>query len=658
LARRNYFFWPQAHGNTAIPLTTFVTRTAGSEILWLRLAGSCGEPASVLTRCLSLSVKQFHKRAKSSTKDDASLLAAQIFQKEMKHMTIRNSQKTRSLSSYLTLIFTLTLLITMLTGVIAPAAQVVQQKAQKAKPQMTMAQRFEQLAARSKGENPLLPVMMHALERYVEGKPAESKVDQAVRNAMSRHPKLTKPMVQQAVNNWKAIPEATKAKLVPAELRNLSANQKLDTEKLRTVMNRRLSGNVAVKRVDPIIRSITPTAKPYKTPEGTTVLQKGTVFQLEAKYVPTDKSKIKIHFLKASETTDKVIATISPSVAKLSEPGVTGMLAIVPKDWPGMFGNAGHLQLQIEVTGGTKSNKIEVYVPTFKFNFPIITSLAPAAQYPGSKVTINAENYTNGVRDVPNSLFVRLENVESGYSKLLRFYIKNNSGKLEQDIPQDVPPGKYRIVPIHKENVGPSKDFTVRAPQYQVRFEKMECGGWPEQDGCTSDGVVTISTIYADGQNWAKTSTKYGPFRNHPVLYYSEADRYIYPASSKSEYGKVGQYLFIVTKLYVWTLEGAQIGTELLSGVEDVTKSVLGAAGYGWVVSIREWVEDLIGMFHCSIMDCVPNVTERHDFSWSAVDLQKGTAGKGWFFGEFSLTNTEHAGSYRVSYTVSRYEAP
>lgn len=152
-------------------------------------------------------------------------------------------------------------------------------KLRKAKPRakLTVAQRFARKAASSPRENALLPAVLHAVERYLQGTPAETEIDKAIRGAKARHPRVTREILQELVDNWKSIPASTKAKFTPPELRNLKVTDKPDIKTLGTVLRRSGRGKPpatapsvlkskyapkAVAKVSAIINSFTPNA-PY-----------------------------------------------------------------------------------------------------------------------------------------------------------------------------------------------------------------------------------------------------------------------------------------------------------------------------------------------------------------------------------------------------------
>ena len=128
---------------------------------------------------------------------------------------------------------TLMLLMVCAIGALAPVGNTLAaKKKNKESAKLPMQQRLEKIAAKVPGENPILPIMMHAVERMLNGTPSEGEIDKAVRVAFARHPRVTREMMRQAVANYKAMPEALKRKLIPAELRNLPAVQKFDIKML------------------------------------------------------------------------------------------------------------------------------------------------------------------------------------------------------------------------------------------------------------------------------------------------------------------------------------------------------------------------------------------------------------------------------------------
>src|SRR5689334_17703616 len=116
----------------------------------------------------------------------------------------------------------LTLIAALLAGNFTPISNAMKETEKKARAARTTEQRLEKIALRFGGDNPLLPVLMHAMERYAKGTPAESDIDRAFRNALAKHPAVNAQRLQGIVDKWNAVPESTRSKLVPSELRSLN----------------------------------------------------------------------------------------------------------------------------------------------------------------------------------------------------------------------------------------------------------------------------------------------------------------------------------------------------------------------------------------------------------------------------------------------------
>ena len=169
-----------------------------------------------------------------------------------KIMNLRSAKDMKNIFGNPFRLITVALMMVLLVGTVAPAAQLTSQRQTKQRPKLTVAQRLAKAAARSQGENVILPIFMHALERYASGRSPETVFDRAVADAFSKRPSITKEMIGTAINNYKALPSDLKAKLIPAELRNLSPAQKLDVKSLEPVMRRLLKKRSAAISTTPV----------------------------------------------------------------------------------------------------------------------------------------------------------------------------------------------------------------------------------------------------------------------------------------------------------------------------------------------------------------------------------------------------------------------
>jgi hypothetical protein len=597
----------------------------------------------------------------SSPKDDASLQAAQIFKKELKHMTIRNSQKTRSISSYLTLIFSLTLLITMLTGVIAPAAQVVQQESQKAKSQATVAQRLEQLAAKNQGEMVVLPVLMHAIERHLQGIPAQTDIDRAVRNSLARHSKITKAMLQTAVNNWKSIPASTKAKLAPEELRNLAPAQKLEVETLKNAIRRSASvktlkaatpGNPGMYHFPSIVDITGPEGT--KTADGTPFVYPAKTITIRAKNVPADRFKIKVRFLKPNGQLKDNALLYS---VEAGSNGIKVLKALAPSNLA-----PGDYQVQIEVLEpALKSNKVWVRRPGMleDLKLPEITNLRPSSHYPGGKVTLNGKNFTNTI--ISNGLSTGWESEDSTVFQLVPIKLVS-ADAVELTVPQEFLNGKYRVALFFNDSrLGPWKNFYVREPMFQVNFNTIKCIDETNPESPGDDEIVTMWQVTKD-VNYKREklatddSEYYEDFTEGVEKAYKPEHMKVFPTEGTLPKYFVKQHLTINTLLFEWDAGDASDAQQALGLIGDAAAGIGGAIG-GWAAIIGKVIDvvlDIIGAI-VVMFGGDPDPFNLHTLNWSAADLQKLTAGKQQTAGSFEVYGV--GGQYRLTYTINRFQS-
>ncbi|MEG4323376.1 MULTISPECIES: hypothetical protein [unclassified Microcoleus] len=544
--------------------------------------------------------------------------------------------------------------------------EVTEQNQGKPQPKLTPVERFEKQVTKNPVENPLVPAIMHSIERYLQGTTDLDRIDRIVQNAFKSHPSINQEMLQTALSNWKAIPERTNNIVTPAELRDLPSERKLPLDGLRAALDRVTLDSPSTLTIEedhkrkglPYIQAVFGSSSAALPAEGMHLLERGKTFTLEGANIPDDIEKIEIHFLQPGEedtaTAPEVVATVSALRAIKSGTSTT-VVAQMPDNID--FGN---YKLQVEVIGRGKSNPMWAGVGDFKgIPDPQITRISPNAVYPGGQATISGSR-------LPKDAIMGWESLEDlgiKYTNKPTQYVSGSQLKLT--VPQGILPGKYRIAVVAKGSTVPSNwvNITVLAPHYRVEFRKLKCldesfRGINEKT-LGDDEIVTVWGINADpNYTWIKrTKEPYENFSDGVEQAYKPEHQWIFPPTFKEPYVPKAQaikrYLVVNTTLWEWDDDSAKAWATALDVVGDVVTGILEELGYGVIGQIVNFVLDAIAKI-INLFGGKPDWLGIKELAWTAVDLQKLTANKQSVSGELDFINSDADGSYRVSYKVYR----
>jgi len=580
----------------------------------------------------------------------------------------------------------------------APGPQARQKKP---KPSLTPVQRFEKAVGARPKPNPVLPVLMHSLERHLQGAGDPSVMDQAVQRALSRHPALQRKVLETWVDNWKAVPSATKAKVVPPELLNLEPAHKLDMRMFTNVVQRTaptlrptaaphplpspaapfgalasVPGGTSRRILIPVTTETWFTAwrRPYidriepRTPHLVPRFGPGQSFTIFGRNFSTDVTQNVIQVLRRRRQPDgrvtaDLVRTITPSRAAADRLEAVMVRGVVP----------GTYDFAVKVTNIGTTNHREVWITQMPPPRPTIQSVSPQPQYPGRRVLVTGSNF-----GANTSFYWELLDYGGAHYATSRDIRRLSPTQLELTIPQSVLPGHYRIAAwTHlADTSSPLSEWvtvTVKAPQYRVEFTNMTCldESNPERlclpiVGCTNayhDELVTFWAISADADVWAKNTGEYGEFDEPEVKNYAGNDRFIFPIEADQS-RQVRQVLFIGTTLFEWDAGDVRAAQDALGFLADLAPEIGTAIGslFGSpeaggeageiVAKVLEAVSILIGWLGGD-----PDGLGEKDLSWTALDLQARTANPTQSFGgTLSFLNSDDVGSYRLAYTVRRFE--
>jgi hypothetical protein len=544
-------------------------------------------------------------------------------------------------------------------------SEATEQNPRKPQPNLTPVERFEKQVAKNPVENPLVPAIMHSIERYLQGATDLDRIDHIVQNALKSQTSINQEMLQTALSNWKAIPERTKNIVTPRELRDLPPERKLPVEGLRAAIDRLTLDSPSSLTIEedhkrkglPYIQAVFGSSSTAAPAEGMHLLERGKTFTLEGANIPDDADKIKIHFIQPGEedtqTAPEIVATVSAMRATKSETS-TKVMAQMPDNI-----DFGSYKLQVEVIGRGKSNPMWAGISdTLGIPAPQITRISPNAVYPGGQATISGSY-------LPKDAIMGWESLEDKGIKYANKPTQYVSGsQLKLTVPQGILPGKYRIAVVAKGSTVPSNwvNLDVLAPRYRVEFTKLKCldESWRKRwEWAGDDEIMTVWGINADpNYTWIKRTKKpYGNFSDGVEQAYKPEDRWVFPPTFKEPYAPKAQpikrYSVVSTTLWEWDANNAEAWATVLDVVGDVVTGILEALGYGVIGKIVNFVLDAIAKI-INLFGGAPDWLGIKELAWTAVDLQKLTANKQSVSGELDFINSDADGSYRVSYTVYR----
>jgi nitrogen fixation-related uncharacterized protein len=567
-----------------------------------------------------------------------------------------------------------------------PGLTQVPHKKAELRPRLTPLQRLDRSLAKSPRQDVLTPAVMHSIERHLQGATDLSDMDRLVRRALLRHPDLGREVLQRWVANWKAIPPATKAKLVPAELRSLDPARKMDMSLFRAAVGRDISQRAKATGVDwgsaraslgAALDTTENSRRPHITDlapadsAGVPSFRWGQTFTINGRHFSKDAGEIRIHFLRYTVTGTgarqvarfEVVKSISPKAS-----GPTSIRAEIPKpvvkSGGGPRGLAvdslrpGRYYVQVQTAGYGKSNVVpfELEPPAQLPPPTVITGFEPASAYPGQEVIIRGTNFPT-----PEHLWWDSLDYEGVYYHWMPVQ-SSSATELRLTLPQDMLPGTYRLTANGARAWSDWKTFTVRAPLYKVTFDTLKCLDESDPEANVSDEIVTMWAIAADGFVWTKKTGEYDDFDDGDERTYRSSDRVVYSPEGPAR--EVRNFLYIRTALYEWDYGTAEAGEAVFGFCSDLMDAMDEYLGDGAIIGMPMLIPfGVVGLI-CELVDTIinwfggePDALGKIPMAWSAVQLQLQTANPSRSFsGVLDFNNDDDTGSYRVRYTVSREE--
>jgi hypothetical protein len=523
---------------------------------------------------------------------------------------------------------------------------------------LTSTERMTIALQRLDKENPFIPVLVHAIERRLQGATDKSEIDRALEEALQRHPVVSREMLQKFVNDYKQVPEQIRMRITPVQLRNLSVTRKLEISTLAAVVRKLSVAERPFPVVQPfIVGKLLPLTNPVITrlePDSHRSYRAGDTIDIIGQRFAPDRSKNRVHILIDFHGEKAPLQTLTPTVATS-----TGLRVTLPKLNPGQYFLRVESLTKIgdeEKETWKQSNTVDFFIETPPPPKPVITRISPSDQYPGRTVIVQGNNFVPGKET--DLVWEPLDfPTPTGMALAARATVRSTT-ELSVNLPLLVLPGRYAMR-VYITGVGISDSFiyTIKAPKYRVVFTKLKCIDEtnPESfmgvDEWASDEIVTVWVVAADELLWTKQTGEYGDIDDGDERNYSASDRIVFMPNGSA--GTVRAALAVATTLYEWDSGDAHAAQEFLGVVGDVANAIASAVGYGWLGQILDAVFDVIGAV-IAWLGGDPDNLGRRDLGWTALELLRRTGTAKMFNGTLDFRGGDY--HYRLFYEVHRVE--
>jgi len=507
-------------------------------------------------------------------------------------------------------------------------------------------------------ENPFISVLVHAIERHLQGATDKSEIDKALEDALRRHPVVNREMLQNFVNDYKQVPEPIRMRITPVQLRNLSVTRKLEISTLATAVRKLSVAKQPSPLIQPVIvgklRPLTNPAITRLEPDSRRSYRAGDTIDIIGQRFAPDRSKNRVHILIDFHGEKAPLQTLAPTIATS-----TGLRVTLPKLNPGQY----YLRVESltkigdeEKEAWKQSNTVDFFIETPPPPKPVITRISPSDQYPGRIVIVQGENFVPGKEtelvweplDFP---------ISTGMALSARATVRSST-ELSVNLPLLILPGRYAML-VYTAGVGISDSYiyTIKAPKYRVIFTKLKCVDETNPESLfgvnewASDEIVTVWVVAADEFLWTKQTGEYGDIDDGDERNYSANDRIVFMPDGRA--GTVRAALAVATTLYEWDSGDARAAQEFLGVVGDVANAIASAMGYGWLGQILDAVFDVIGTV-VAWLGGDPENLGRQQLGWTALELQRRTGTARMFSGALHFRGGDY--HYQLFYEVHRVE--
>lgn len=553
----------------------------------------------------------------------------------------------------------------------SPAAQATKKRG------LAPAVRLERALQKSQEPDVLLPVLMHTMERGLQGsrRNGSSQLDRIFDEVIRRHPEVDRRLLQNLVADYRALPASVRTRGLPPALANLDPARPIDASTIQTVGRLVLE----TRRTMPFRLQMPPSkmvsageyitvnigvanlpsgidmTKPHIvriSPATTTGYEAGQKLTLIGWGFSTNKADNTIRIFKTlAGGSQGEWTTLQPSVCSAS-----AMEFNLPSPMePGQYA----VQVSVKTSRGTEdTNKVNFAIRTPPPPAPVLDSISPS-QYPGRKAIITGRNFLKTLSPIPGVYFlpmdeqplasyVTFEGEKAGFTlgKVL------SDTQMEITIPNSLLPGNYQVVVAIGEGVSNRLVYPVRAFRYQVNFLKVRCVDESNPEWAGSDEIVTTWVVARDTEVWAKNTGEYGGFDDGDEQSYKVGDRTVFLPGGGP--GEVKSVLAISTSLYEWDAGDAEAASKVIGFIGDLAKEVLNAMGKVDLAKIVGALTPLVQKV-ISWLGGDPDPLGTRNLAWSALELLQATDNaQRRLTGTLQFHNSGDTGSYDVTYEVIR----
>jgi hypothetical protein len=302
-------------------------------------------------------------------------------------------------------------------------------------------------------------------------------------------------------------------------------------------------------------------------------------------------------------------------------------------------------------------------IPKLKLSTDI-SGIDPPARYPGSKAVIS------GLFAFKDVHLIMERTDEEGFDN---FILTSNDPKdgiqwmsgtqIDFTVPQSIPPGVYRIA-VRKSTSSKLSNwmkFTVRAPQYQVKFTKAFCNDESNPEGGSDDlttmWIIDVDLDYKNEQMaFDEDYYEFDEKASNSELPYLSKHQQVYPTSDKVTRA-VKQHMVILATAMDWDAGDVDEAKEVLGFISEVAVGI-GAAFGGAGVAVGAVIAGVLSIIGLIISvwgdpDLIGSVAA---LSHTAPELQMLTAGKKETHKKIRVGWSDDSGEYDLYYTILRHQ--
>jgi hypothetical protein len=494
---------------------------------------------------------------------------------------------------------------------------------------------------------------MHSIERYLDGRPAESATERVVQDAFAGHPGMDSDLLRECVDRWHQVPADVTDRFVPAELRGLTRDRPVDDALLARLVER------TVRRAPTPSAPTTWTLRPQLVlqpievlggalPAGATITGTvpggidgepvavlGSTFTLTGSgFSPMPgQNLVVIHELHGGVVT-KTFTSTPTAVSATALECVAPLPGTTP---PGLH------RIEVAIAGHRTSNCLNIWLTEPPAPPATLLTVTPGAQYPDKKIMLTVQ----GLHANP-SVWWRSSSQNGPDPALHCPAVAVGATQVECVLPIALVrnPGQYWVaVSGSGQKLSNWAPVTVCAYRYQVSFEQILCIDESDPEWWGDDEVVTRWVIAADEHGWSKGTGEYSGFSDGTLQYYLGSDRDVYLPDDGP--GTVQTRLAVGTLLLEWDAGDAEQWNTILDAAGSAASAIPTA---GPIVSA---VLKVLGKL-IALLGGDPDVLGTHVDEWTAEDLLAQTGPTGTLVHSMDFLNDDGTGSYRLRCTISR----